>query len=659
MGNSLDYLSKEEKQIALKILDEISNNKYDTYQELLNADYKEVPVDILTFIKDRKYLGNAWHLADGTCTLYPFWEEKLTKLFPTPYDTNYNTAIFSGARGLGKSEIAVTCALYLMYRILCLKNPHDFYNLKPTEKICFAFMNITKGLAEEIGISKFQNTVKMSPWFLNKGYVNKADLWVPPDFIEIIIGSQNSHVIGKPIIFAFFDEISFIRNQDIERQKEIAINMVDTAIGGMKTRFIKNGKNPTLMILGSSKRSEKSFLETHIRQKQETDNENTFIVDDAVWNVKPKGTYKDTYFDVAVGNKFLNSLVVRPSDNKDELKKKGYKIISVPDDFLPNFLEDIDRALCDFAGISSTEISNYISGARTMECVNEVYRNPFIKDVIEVGNAQDDLNQYYNFFDLNSVESSYLSRPLYIHMDMSISGDKTGIAGIWIVGSKINEDTGTSELVYQVAFCVSIKAPKGTQVSFEKNRQFIYWLRERGFNIKSISSDTYMSADIKQTLVSKGYDYELISVDRVSPNSRICLPYQALKNAIYENRLIIPSGCELAINEATMLERNINTGRVDHPPNGSKDAIDAICGAVWNASQHAEEYTFNYGEAFDNITSVNSKDKFDVTNINAAFEEGLKNISPYAQAIFNSPDQVVDRHQQTPTVWSGDGMIVW
>jgi len=38
-------------------------------------DYKELPVDIETFITDNRYLGKAWHTADGKCKLYPFWLE--------------------------------------------------------------------------------------------------------------------------------------------------------------------------------------------------------------------------------------------------------------------------------------------------------------------------------------------------------------------------------------------------------------------------------------------------------------------------------------------------------------------------------------------------------------------------------------------------------
>ena len=99
------------------------------------------------------------------------------------------------------SEIAVSVMLYLMYRLMCMKNPYQSYNLKVTEKFCFGFMNITKQLAEEIGVSKFQETVQMSPWFMSHGTITGRTnlIWNPPDFINIIIGSQSSDVIGQPI----------------------------------------------------------------------------------------------------------------------------------------------------------------------------------------------------------------------------------------------------------------------------------------------------------------------------------------------------------------------------------------------------------------------------------------------------------------------------
>ena len=256
----LKSLSEEEKQYALRILEEISTQgKSRTLDDIKYSDYKEIPVDIITFIKDPRYLGAAWHTATGDCKLFPYWENVLKQIFPDNITTSVNNLIESGARGLGKSEIAVTISLYLMHRIMCLKDPRTFYDVKPTEQIAFAFMNITEALSYDIGVTKFQNTVQMSPWFMERGTITgrQVKIWNPPEFIHIIVGSRPSHVIGQAIFFAFFDEISFIQNQDIEKQKEKAIDMIDTAIGGMKTRFIKQGKNPTLLCLASSKRSDK------------------------------------------------------------------------------------------------------------------------------------------------------------------------------------------------------------------------------------------------------------------------------------------------------------------------------------------------------------------------------------------------------------------
>ena len=508
------------------------------YDNLKYSDYQEIPVDIETFLDDNNYLGNAWHDIEGNSKLYPFWRSKLKQLFPDNLTTSVNTFIESGARGLGKSEIAIAIACYLMYRIMCLKNPIEFFHLKPTEKICFAFMNIKLSLAEDIGISKFQNTVKLSPWFMTRGTIEgRTNLkWVPPDYISIIIGSQADDLIGLPIYFAFFDEISFMRNQDIDKQKEKAINMIDTAIGGMKTRFIFKGINPTLLTLASSKRSEKSFLEEHIKKKLKSEKENVLVIDEPVWKVKPKGTYKEDTFKIALGNKFLMSQVIPDEDDIDIWIDKGYKIIEAPIDFKSNFLDDIDRALCDYAGISSTEISKYISGAAVQDIKNIEMINPFTKEIIETGNAKDDKLQYYDCFDLNKVPSKLKNKPLFIHMDMSISGDMTGIAGIWIKGKKPSTDEDQSkDLFYTLAFSVSIKAPKGYQISFEKNRNFIYWLKEQGFNIKGITTDTFQSYDTGQTLLAKGYNYEVLSVDRVSQD-HICKPYQNFKTIIYEKR---------------------------------------------------------------------------------------------------------------------------
>ena len=257
-------------------------------------------------------------------------------------------------------------------------------------------------------------------------------------------------------------------------------------------------------------------------------------------------------------------------------------------------------------------------------------KNPFQKSVLVVGNAKDDKLQYYDFFNMDVIDPKMKSKPLYIHLDMSTTGDKTGIAGTWIKGKKLSVDgqPTNKDLFYQLAFSVSIKAPKGYQISFEKNRQFIRWLREKGFNIKCVSCDTYQSADLIQQLSAEGFKTETISVDRVKDG--ICVPYQVFKSAIYESRIEMYDS-KLLTEEIVGLERN-NNGKIDHSPSGinSKDQADAFCGSLYSASQHAEEFAFEYGEDIDNMTTTSNKPSEAQLRkqIQLDFEEGLRRAFP-------------------------------
>ena len=406
---------------------------------------------------------------------------------------------------------------------------------------------------------------------------------------------------------AFFDEISFIRNKDVQQQKEKAIDMINTAIGGMKTRFLYKGKNPTMLILASSKRSDKSFLEEHMKKKLKSEGSNVYISDGPVWEAQPEEKFSKERFKIAVGNKFLESVIIPDGADENEYRKKGYsKFIDVPVDYKANFIDDMDRSLCDFAGISSSSITKYISGQAWSETITDRIKNPFPTDILRIGNGPEDKDvQYYNFFHMENIDPKLKSKPFFIHLDMSKTGDKTGIAGVFIKGKKTSTDSSMQDrdLFYSVAFAISIEAPKGREISFEKNRQFIRWLKTKGFNIKGITSDTYQSADLQQILKAEGYPIEILSVDRCDTD-KICKPYQAFKNAIYEKRIEVFDD-PLLNQEVTELERDIDTGKVDHPDGGSKDKSDAVCGAMYNASKHAEEFAYDYGESAEEMLRVN------------------------------------------------------
>ena len=608
-----DSLSSEEKKEVVKILNQISSDgNSQSYNTLLSADYEEIPVDIETFLREPKYLGRGLIDNEGRFTVFPYWVETLKKIYPDPLKpAKYNTLALTGSIGIGKSFVAVLIGLYELYRMICLKDPYVYYGLQPIDKISFAVMNITLDASRGVAWDKMQQLLQSSEWFMNKGTVsgNVNEEWNPPKGIELIAGSLSRHIIGRAVFWAFFDEISFQPNIDVEKQKEKAKTLVNTAVARMQSRFMKNDRNPTILVLASSKRTEQSYMETFIESKKKNESKTTFVVDEPQWVIRAD---KDTArkFNVAVGNKFLSSEVIPLDATEKDIsiyRDRGYNIVQVPMGYYENFIDDIDVALTDIAGISTTSSSRYISGPRLAEVKHVELRNPFTKDVIEVGNGPEDNTQYSDFFNLDNVNKSMMEKPLYVHLDMSISGDKTGIAGVWIKGIKNPEEgqPDNHELVYELAFSVSVKAPKGYQVSFEKNRQFIYWLRESGFNVKGVSCDTFQSYDLLQQLSAQNFNTEIISVDRVT--DKICKPYQYFKSTIYEHRIEMYD-CKLLTEEIIGLERNNNSGKVDHTPSGinSKDQADAVCGALWNASNHAEEFDFEFGDRIDTMINVSS-----------------------------------------------------
>lgn len=631
----LNNLTEAEREIALQILKELSDKgSSNLYEELLYSDYEEIPVDIDTFLKDPKYLGRGLINEEGKFTVYPYWVNTLKKVFPDPLKpAAYNTLALTGAIGLGKSFEAVLCCLYELYRMLCLKDPYLYYGLQPIDKISFALMNITLDAAAGVAWDKLQQLVQSSEWFMAHGTVSRgiSPVWTPEKKIELICGSQSRHIIGRAVFFAFFDEVSFQPNQDVAKQKEKAKNLVNTASARMQSRFMKGEKNPTLLVLASSKRTEQSYMETFIEGKKKQESKTTLVIDEPQWVIR---TDKDSpnKFKVAIGSKFLSSEVVPLNHTEADLKlyrDRGYTLIDVPMGYYENAIDDIDVFLTESAGISTSSSNRYISGPRLAAVKKDTLQNAFTRDIIEVGNGKEDTAQYWDFFDLNRINPKLKHMPLYIHMDMSVAGDKTGIGGVFVAG-KLPPREGqpaSKDLLYSLGFSVSVKAPKGHQISFQKNRNFIYWLKEQGFNIKGISTDTYQSVDTGQQLGSHGFNYSVISVDRVDTD-HICKPYQYLRSTIYDERIEMYDS-QLLTDELIGLERDNNSGKIDHSPTGinSKDAADALCGAMWNASQNAEQFAFDYGEDLDNTLTVNKEvQNQDLDQVTLDFENELKSV---------------------------------
>lgn len=322
-------------------------------------------------------------------------------------------------------------------------------------------------------------------------------MYHPNKHIEFVCASSNNQIIGRALFASFEDEVNFdARSTNVERQKARLKQIISQVDSRMASRFLRGDFLPTLNIIASSKASDQSFLDEYIETKKKNESKTTLVIDEHQWVVDSrKQTGK--WFKVAIGDRYLPNELIPEGVDERVYKEKGYnQILEVPSGYLEKFRDNIELALTDIAGISTASSVKYISGISWNAIRTDKYENPFVKDVIEVGNNPNDHAQYANFFDLSKVPDEYKAKPLWIHLDMSSGsqgkGDKTGLSGVWITGKRAgpDEEDITREMYYRVAFSVSIKAPKGDFISFAKHRTFIRWLRDQGFAIKGISCDT-------------------------------------------------------------------------------------------------------------------------------------------------------------------------
>ena len=166
--------------------------------------------------------------------------------------------------------------------------------------------------------------------------------------------------------------------------------------------------------------------------------------------------------------------------------------------------------------------------------------------------------------------------------------------------------------------------------------------------------------DTGQALTARGYNYSSLSVDRVDTD-RICKPYQYFRSCIYEKRIEMYYSARL-FDEVISLEKNNNTGKVDHPPNGHKDVSDAVCGAIYNASKNAEQYAFDYGEDLEVTQEIsNDINQFNQNQITIDFEaEMMKLLDPIRDESKNDP--INNTHASSApsnSMYLYDGIIIF
>jgi hypothetical protein len=146
----------------------------------------------------------------------------------------------------------------------------------------------------------------------------------------------------------------------------------------------------------------------------------------------------------------------------------------------------------------------------------------------------------------------------------------------YISGFEVVQDGEASAVmpVIEYDLLLTVVPPRNGEIQFWKIRKLFQLIRDHGIPLTWVTYDSFQSVDSLQLLRQHGFLTGNVSMDKTS------LPYDILKTAIYDRRIRAPYS-ELAKKELASLERDTKTGKIDHPPGGSKDLADAMAGVAY------------------------------------------------------------------------------
>lgn len=557
-----DEFTSQEKVVLGKILSEYERTgKSKLLDSLYLEDYEEKPVSITRFIEDPDYLGKATQNGEA---IWPFWKQTLKEIFSP--QAAYTRCLFGGAIGIGKSSIACFGLNYILYKLLCLKDPTQYYGpILPGSKPGIALFNITLTKGFGVAYSKIMYACLNSPWMMRHGQTSgsgRNEIYLPDKNIEIGVGSGAEHFVGLDSFGAFLDELNDKERKTLKLEQMKAYDALLAIQRRIESRFMDLGQIPGIVFLVSSAKTEDDFMSQMKEQCKE--DPHTYLVEKPFFEIAPPERYRGDKFPVAIGTKSADQYLIT-QDEVEDYEKRGFKIYMVPAEHKRAFEVGINDAIRDILGLTLKTAGKFIDNDRIDERVDERFKNCLSTSDIKLG--LHDSTNLLDYLQLRNINTKLIRYPLFVHHDLSLSGDGTGIYINAVSHDASYLDLKEEEIMswrFIPVLWGRIKpSRKGDQIPLSNLRRSIIRLRdEYGFNIIGVSADGYQSAEMLQNYSISGFWTKLISMDR-APST----PYQFARTCIYDGRVIIPKD-EILNRELKQLVENRAAEKIDHPSGG-------------------------------------------------------------------------------------------
>ena len=541
---------------------------FDDFLDALKSDsFAERPVDAKTFVEGEAYLGQPplsqvqYDIVEAMSQIYRL-EDLIDIMGDTEgrrYYNKYtkNEIILQLGKGSGKDFTSTVACAYIVYKLLCLKDPARYFGKPSGDAIDIINVAINAQQAKNVFFKGFKTKIERSPWFAGRFYA-KADSIEFDHSITVYSGhSERESHEGLNLILAVLDEISGFASEVAtgNDQGKTADNIYKAFRASVDSRFPDLGK----VALLSFPRYPGDFISQRydavIADKETVTRSHRFVMNPELPEDQ-EGNYLDIEWDedTIMSYKYPGMFALkRPTWVVNPTRKI--------DDFKLAFFTDMGDAMQRFACVPTFSSDRFFK------------QEDKIREAMSIRNPLDSHRRF---------EESFKPDPdkiYYVHADLAQKHDKCAVAiahvDKWVNLQILKDYNQVAPIV--VVDAVAWWEPKVEgPVNLSEVKQWIQNLRRLGFNIGMVSFDRWQSFDIQNELKQVGMRTDTVSVAKKH--------YEDMAMLVYEDRLVMPS-IELLFEELIEL-KIVKQNRVDHPRKSSKDLADAVCGAIFGAISH-------------------------------------------------------------------------
>ena len=538
-------------------------NFNDLIDILDGEEFDERPVDLRTFVTSQEYLGlpplseYQYTLIEKSSQIYK--ETTLIKLFGEEdgrirFKQTCNEVVAQLGKGSGKDYCSTISVAYIVYLLLCLKDPATYYGKPPGDTIDILNIAINAQQANNVFFKGFKTRIERSPWFVGK-YEPKASEIKFDKSVNVYSGhSEREAWEGYNVIAVILDEISgfAVENTTGHDQAKTADAIYSMYRGSVISRFPDFGKVILLSFPRFKNDPIQKFYDAVIAEKETVVRSRLLKMEDEL----PDGT-SGNEITVEWEEDHIKSYlfprtyaIKRPTWDVNPTKKI--------EDFKVDFYRDMPDALSRFACMPPEAVDAFF---KSREKIEKAFNNTAI--------AIDEFGRMESWFKPDP-EKQY-----FIHVDLAQKHDHCAVAMSHVrnwVNIKVTDTYSQPAAIVEVDAVRYWTPTADKSVDFTEVRDYILSLRSAGFNIKLCTFDRWNSHDMMQQLKQYGIDTETLSVGKKH--------YDDMAMIVLEERLSGPH-VPLLIDE--LLQLKIMRDKVDHPRKGSKDLADAVCGSIYNS----------------------------------------------------------------------------